>query len=81
VGAGRGVCRQAIAAGAGLFVTGELPHHDALAAATSGMAVLCLGHSNTERIALSHLADQLALVVPKLKVVLSRQDKDPYEIV
>jgi putative NIF3 family GTP cyclohydrolase 1 type 2 len=75
------VYRQAIAAGAELFVTGELPHHDALAAAASGMAVLCLGHSNTERIALGRLADQLALVVPKLKVVLSRQDRDPYEIV
>jgi putative NIF3 family GTP cyclohydrolase 1 type 2 len=75
------VYRQAITAGAGLFVTGELPHHDALAATSSGMAVLCLGHSNTERLALKRLAEQLALVLPKLKVVLSRQDKDPYQIV
>ncbi|MCJ7543347.1 MAG: Nif3-like dinuclear metal center hexameric protein [Phycisphaerae bacterium] len=81
VGAGRGVYRQAIAAGAGLFVTGEMPHHDALTAAAAGVAVLCLGHSNTERIALSRLAEQLALIAPKLKVVRSAQDRDPYDIV
>ncbi len=81
VGAGRGVCRQAIAAGARLFVTGEMPHHDALTAAEAGMAVLCLGHSHTERIALARVAEQLALVAPKLRVIQSKQDRDPYEIV
>jgi dinuclear metal center YbgI/SA1388 family protein len=81
VGAGRIVVRQAIATGAGLFVTGELPHHDALAAAAAGMAVLCLGHSNTERIALARLAEQLAIARAKLKVVRSKQDRDPYDIV
>ena len=81
VGAGASVYRLAIAEGAGLFVTGEMPHHDALAAAAAGMAVLCLGHSHTERIALSRLAEQLALAAPKLKVIRSAQDRDPYEIV
>ncbi len=81
VGAGRAVCRQAIAGGAGLFVTGELPHHEALASAAAGMAVLCLGHSHTERIALARLAEQVAPLAPRLKVALSRQDKDPYEII
>jgi dinuclear metal center YbgI/SA1388 family protein len=80
-GAGRDVYRQAIAEGAGLFVTGELPHHHALTAAAAGMAVLCLGHSHTERITLNRLAEQLALAIPKLKVIRSAQDRDPYEIV
>jgi hypothetical protein len=80
VGAGRIVVHEAMAAGARLFVTGELPHHDALAAAAAGMAVLCLGHGNTERIALKRLAEQLAIAAPKLKVIRSAQDRDPYEI-
>jgi len=81
VGAGRGVYRQAMVAGAGLFVTGEMPHHDALTAAESGMAVLCLRHSSSERLSLPHLAKRLALALPKLRVSLSRQDKDPYEFI
>ncbi len=81
VGAGRVAHRQAAAAGAKLYVTGEMPHHDALAAAAAGMAVVCLGHSNTERIALSHLAERLALTCRKLRVTVSARDKDPYEIV
>lgn len=81
VGTGREVYREAIAGGAGLFVTGEMPHHVALAAATAGMAVLCLGHSNTERITLERLAKQVATAAPKLKVIHSKQDRDPYEII
>jgi dinuclear metal center YbgI/SA1388 family protein len=81
VGAGRGVVCPAMAAGARLFVTGEMPHHDALTAAAAGMAVLCLGHSHTERIALTRLAEQLAMAAPKLKVIRSAQDRDPYEII
>jgi len=81
VGAGRIACHQAAAAGAGLFLTGELPHHDALAAAAAGMAAVCLGHSNSERIALSHLAERLTLTIPALKVTVSAHDKDPFEIV
>jgi dinuclear metal center YbgI/SA1388 family protein len=59
-GAGRSGCHDAIAAGADLFLTGELPHHDALAATAAGMHVVCVGHSNSERIALASLARQLA---------------------
>jgi dinuclear metal center YbgI/SA1388 family protein len=81
VGAGRVVVRSAMAAGARLFVTGELPHHDALAAAAAGIAVLCLGHWSTERIALKCLAEQLAMAAPKLKVIRSAHDRDPYDIV
>ncbi|HEU4417856.1 MAG TPA: Nif3-like dinuclear metal center hexameric protein, partial [Planctomycetota bacterium] len=49
----------AVAAGAGgsvlrgvaadVFVTGEMSHHDALAAVAAGTSVVCAGHSNTER--------------------------------
>ncbi|HUT60528.1 MAG TPA: Nif3-like dinuclear metal center hexameric protein [Phycisphaerae bacterium] len=71
---------RAIEAGATFYLTGEMRHHDALAATRGGMTVVCLGHSNSERIALAHLADGLKQMLPKLKVAVSKSDSDPFEI-
>ena len=75
------LAHAAVKAGAQLYLTGEMRHHDALAAAAAGMTVVCVGHSNSERPALDRLAARLSLLRPKLDVVLSKQDKDPLEIV
>jgi len=74
------IYRTAIAKGASFYLTGEMRHHDALDAVASGLTVVCLGHSNSERIALRRLADRLAVKLPKLKVILSKMDRDPFEI-
>jgi hypothetical protein len=76
-----GLFRQAAAAGADLYVTGELRHHDALAAAQAGLAVACVGHSNSERLTLRHLADRVRPLLPALGLKLSRVDRDPFTIV
>jgi len=85
VACGAGSCgslwKKAAAAGAQFYLTGEIRHHDALAAAAAGMTVACVGHSNSERIALSGLAARLGDVLPGLRVVVSKQDRDPFEIV
>ncbi len=73
--------RQAAAAGATLYVTGEMKHHEALAAAAAGLSVICLGHSNSERITLKHLAERLGEALPKLDVQLSTADRDPFKII
>lgn len=82
---GAGSCgslfRKAAAGGAELYLTGEMRHHDALAAAEIGMTVVCVGHSNSERLALAHLAGRLRKMTPELKVALSKKDRDPFEIV
>jgi len=72
--------RAALAAGATFYLTGEMRHHDALAAAAAGMTVVCVGHSNSERPALERLADKLRGELGGLKVTLSRADRDPFEI-
>lgn len=71
---------RAIEAGATFYLTGEMRHHDALAATRDGMTVVCMGHSNSERIALPHLADWLKQMLPKLNVSISRSDRDPFQI-
>ena len=76
-----GIFRQAAAQGAQAYVTGEMRHHDALAAAAAGMAVICVGHSNSERIALARLARRVRQARRGLKVTVARADRDPFEIV
>jgi putative NIF3 family GTP cyclohydrolase 1 type 2 len=71
----------ALAAGASFLLTGEMRHHDALAAVAAGLTVVCLGHSNSERIALASLAQRLRTALPKLQVVRSQHDADPFQIV
>ena len=73
--------RRALAAGADAYVTGEMRHHDALAAAAGGMTVLCVGHSNSERLALAHLARRLGDCLDGLEVFLARADRDPFQVV
>lgn len=73
--------KAAAAGGASFYLTGEMRHHDALAAAAAGLNVVCLGHSNSERITLKRLADRLSALLPKQRVILSKADRDPFEIV
>lgn len=77
-GAGRGLLSEALARKTELFLTGELPHHDALRAAASGMTVVCALHSNSERAALPQLSARLEAEVPGLAVIISREDRDPF---
>jgi putative NIF3 family GTP cyclohydrolase 1 type 2 len=73
--------KAAAAGGATFYLTGEMRHHDALAAVADGVTVVCLGHSHSERIALKSVAERLRVSLPKLKVALARSDADPFEIV
>jgi dinuclear metal center YbgI/SA1388 family protein len=77
-GAGGDLLKDAIASRAGLYLTGELRHHDALAAARAGMTVVCALHSNSERATLARLRDRLARELPALDVAISREDRDPF---
>lgn len=71
---------DAIAQGAELFLTGELRHHDALKAARLGVTVVATLHSNSERRALTRLAESLAARLPRLSVQVSRRDRDPFAV-
>ena len=73
--------RTAAAAGATFYLTGEMRHHDALAASAAGLTVVCLGHSNSERMTLTRLADHLRKMLPKLDTAVAASDRDPFAIV
>jgi hypothetical protein len=81
---GAGSCgdlfRAAASRGATFYLTGEMRHHDALAAAAAGVTVACVGHSNSERPALARLAHNLRKLLPGLDIVSSGRDRDPFTI-
>jgi dinuclear metal center YbgI/SA1388 family protein len=72
------VIRSVIAAGADLYVTGELGHHRALAAEQAGMTVVCLGHSVSERFILAGFAGRLRPLIRGVSVRISARDRDPF---
>ena len=82
---GAGACgpmwKDAAACGAEFFLTGEMRHHDALAAVASGVTVVCVGHSNSERMALHRLAGRIRQMCDKLELFVSATDRDPFDIV
>ncbi len=51
-GAGGGYYRDAIAAGAQAFITGEIGYHVAMSAVDEGLCILEAGHDCTERVAI-----------------------------
>jgi dinuclear metal center YbgI/SA1388 family protein len=78
-GAGGSLIGDAMCEKAELYLTGEIRHHDALAAARAGMTVVCAMHSNSERPALIRLKEKLAKLV-NVPIVISREDRDPFAI-
>jgi putative NIF3 family GTP cyclohydrolase 1 type 2 len=80
-GAGGELLEDAIRAGADVFVTGEVRHHDALSAARRGVAVLATLHSNSERAAVRAYAGRLGALLPEVQVATSAADADPFVVV
>lgn len=77
-GAGGSVLRGS---GAEVWVTGELAHHDALAAVANGTSVVLAGHSRTERPYLRILQKRLARAFDgDVDVRISRADADPWQL-
>jgi dinuclear metal center YbgI/SA1388 family protein len=78
-GSGGELVADAVAAGAQLFLTGEVRHHDALRAVAAGMVVACARHSTSERGALAVLRARLAERLPEVAFACSGEDRDPFE--
>ena len=69
-------------AGAELFVTGEMRHHDVLAKLRAGSSVILSEHTHTERGYLPEFAGRLAsLSEGRLAVLVSERDADPLRTV
>jgi dinuclear metal center YbgI/SA1388 family protein len=79
-GSGGDLVGDAARQGADLLLTGELRHHDALAALRAGLVVFSVLHSVSERNALAGLQRRLEEVLPDVRVSRSHTDRDPFTI-
>ncbi len=68
-GSGGELWRAAHAAGAELYLTGEMGYHHRCAAVEAGLVVAVFGHRETERPFVDHIARLVAERFPALKVV------------
>jgi dinuclear metal center YbgI/SA1388 family protein len=73
--------KDALRAHADVYLTGEMRHHDALAAAARGMLVIAALHSNSERLTLARVRERLmAKLGSEVEVTLSVADRDPFAV-
>ncbi len=79
-GSGGSLAQLAKAEGCELLITGEMTHHEILAASQSGLSILLAGHTNTERGYLKRLCGKLISQLPDAQVVLSKVDRDEIKI-
>lgn len=76
-GSGASLLDAAIGAGCELFVTGEMRHHEVLAALDRGCSVILAGHTNTERGYLPVLRERITALELGLDVRVSATDRAP----
>jgi dinuclear metal center YbgI/SA1388 family protein len=72
------IINSIIAAKCDLYVTGELKHHQALAAQEAGLCCLCLSHSVSERFIIKKLAQRLQKLIKTVTITVSNNDADPF---
>lgn len=75
-GSGASFVELARQEGCDVFITGEMTHHEIVAARQSGISVLLAGHTNTERGYLPRLQDRLHELCPGMETILSEKDRD-----
>ena len=73
------IINSVIAAKAQLYLTGELKHHQALAAQEAGLTCICLSHTVSERFILKKLAKQLQKQIKEVTIKISKKDADPFK--
>ena len=79
-GAGGSMLAAAEAAGSTLHITGEMRHHDVLAACERGMCIMLAGHTNTERGYLPSLRDRIGRRL-SVEVRIATTDHTPWRTV
>jgi dinuclear metal center YbgI/SA1388 family protein len=81
-GGGMSLLKRAIEAGADVYVTGDVKHHDALNALGQGIAIVDAGHHATEKIIVPAIAEYLtkkaAMAGEQLQILISRINTDPF---
>ena len=68
-GSGKSMAGDAIRAGADVYITGDIGHHDGLDMVEQGMAVIDAGHFGIEKIFIPYMTEYLQRELPELRTV------------
>lgn len=79
-GSGKSDIGHALAAGADVYITGDIGHHEGMDADAAGMAVIDAGHYGLEHIFIPYMGQYLRAHAPELEVILQGR-ADPFQIV
>jgi dinuclear metal center YbgI/SA1388 family protein len=76
-GSGNELMDAAMSEGCDVYLTGEMKHHDVLAALSRGLSLILAGHTATERGFMPELAQRLSAGLPGVRCVVATSDRDP----
>ena len=68
-GSGKGEIDLAVKAGADVYITGDISHHDGIDAVEKGVAVIDAGHYGIEKIFIPYMKEYLEREMPELRIV------------
>lgn len=78
-GSGKSMIQDVLAAGANVYVTGDIDHHTGIDAVAQGLAIIDAGHYGTEYIFMEDMKERLQKVFPELLFTCASV-RNPYTI-
>ena len=78
-GSGKSMIQDVLAAGADVYVTGDIDHHTGIDTVAQGLAIIDAGHYGTEYIFMEDMKERLAKAFPELTVSCAKM-RSPYTI-
>ena len=74
-GSGGDYIRSAVNAGADVYISGDIGHHDGIDALEQGLAVIDAGHFGLEQIFVPYMKEFLSRELPMLHLLTARQQE------
>ena len=68
-GSGKGEIDLAVKAGADVYITGDISHHDGIDAVEKGIAVIDAGHYGIEKLFIPYMKEYLEREMPELRII------------
>ena len=84
-GSGGSMIEKVLAAGAEVFITGDMKYHEARLAEENGLALIDIGHFASEKLVLEPFGNFLRSKAESegegLEVFISKSEKDPFKVI
>ncbi len=79
-GSGKSMIGDAVKAGADVYITGDIEHHDGLDSVAQGLMVIDAGHYGIEKIFIAYIREYLKRNMPEIDVYIHK-DAEPFTVI